>query len=330
MQIGFDFGDTDTGKQVLASPVWKPARPSIRDWGRLLDEAGRAVSMLPDAERAIFSVCIDAAKTHRADEIERAIARAKTDAERESLLNGDDWTPHSCTVVATTNEASAKLLSYCATRAAERQDVPSIEYKARHGEEMSCGAIFVVGIGTVIVREWASSGDRSVSFEPGRATFFLASFRDEMPAYYAPASLWRPAYCADKIAFSNEAAPSVPTFLFGGREYVNTGGMSLRGKESCIAWSVAPLDGWNEATYNYRSKCAAYDRYEKERGDSRGMIVKVRGMLCVLENPVFFFDDNVAHNYSYIDEREDEEEAVRDDALMYDDRIEEDADLLAA
>ncbi|MDR9230066.1 hypothetical protein FEP08_05637 [Burkholderia multivorans] len=295
----------------------------MREWGRLLDDAASAVQMLPYPELAIFSACIDAARTHREKEIDRARTRAMTDAEYEALLNDEDWTPHSCTVVQATDEASARLLHYCVTKAGASHDVPGIEYKARHDEGMSCGAIYAVGIGTVIVREWVSSGDRSITFEPGRATFFLDSFRDEMPAHYAPVSLWRPAYCADKIAVSNDAAPSVPTFLFGGREYVNTGGMSNRGKESCIAWSVAPLDGWTETTYSYRSACAAYDRYEKERGDRRGLIVKVRGQLCVLDKPVLFFDDNVVRNHPSIEEMEGDDSAVGDDAPIYEETLEE-------
>jgi hypothetical protein len=47
MQIGFDFGDTGAVKEVRPSPVWKPARPSLREWGRLLDDAKRAVQLLP-------------------------------------------------------------------------------------------------------------------------------------------------------------------------------------------------------------------------------------------------------------------------------------------
>ncbi|EML1601408.1 MULTISPECIES: hypothetical protein [Burkholderia] len=329
MQIGFDFGDTGAVKEVRPSPVWKPARPSLREWGRLLDDAKRAVQLLPYVERAIFSACIEAARTHRGDEIERSMTRAKTDAEREALMNGDVWSPHSCTTVEATDEARANLMRHCVTRAESGQDVPGIEYKTRHDENVKGGAIHAVGVGTVIVREWCSVGVGSITFEPSRSTFFLASFRDDMPAHYAPASLWRPAYCADKIAFSNDTAPSVPTFLFNGREYVNTGSVSISGRESCTAWSIAPLDGWSEQTYNYRSKCAAYDRYEKERGDSRGMVVKVRGQLCVLDKPICFFDDNVTHNYSFIDEKEDGE-AEQDDAVNYDDRIEEDADLLAA
>lgn len=128
----------------------------------------------------------------------------------------------------------------------------------------------------------------AIDFLPWRDSFLGDSYRDGMQEIEAPCSIWAKAYCADKLVCSSDGIASVPTFMLNGREFINDGGMSHGQYRECEGWSFTPKAEWNGPTYSYRSQCRAWDDGSLERGDRRGLVVRVQ--LCVLDGAVTVYD----------------------------------------
>ena len=86
-----------------------------------------------------------------------------------------------------------------------------------------------------------------------------------MPEIALPASVWEPAYCADKIAFSGRGVAGVLLFTHEGRCYLNTGShLAARPYRECTAWSIRPREDWKGPTYSYTEQYAASDTVPPE------------------------------------------------------------------
>ncbi|UUZ66348.1 hypothetical protein LP417_35650 (plasmid) [Polaromonas sp. P1-6] len=109
---------------------------------------------------------------------------------------------------------------------------------------------------------------------------------------------------------------SLPTFTVAGREYVQLGGMHSQSRREGDAWLVGALSDWTGPTFeSYTSHIAAYNAGTVERGDNRGVLVKVRGLVCVLVSPALVYDDNAADAVIAADEEEDESYEDAEDAF---------------
>lgn len=188
-------------------------------------------------------------------------------------------------------EELAAFVAHCEVMAAVGEPVSGVEYKVRHGSRgLLTAAMYVRDLGTVMVR-LQGGGSGAADFELFRAPFFLDSYLDDVTATYAPVCEWERAYCAHTVAESDDGIATVPTFAIDGREYVNTGGLSDRIYRECTAWGVVPAGEWRGATYSYRSQCRAWDEGRIERGARGGLVVRIRGQLCVLDRAVVVYDD---------------------------------------
>lgn len=175
------------------------------------------------------------------------------------------------------------------------EPISGIEYKSRinHSSNMTESAMYVQGAGTLVVREW---GRETASFEfvPFYSPVMLDSYTDGAISKYVPFSEFSAAYCADKLGESGNGIAAVPTFVCDGREYVCTGTFSTgNGFAGCSAWSVHPLFDWPGLTYSYRSQAVAVDGGCIQRGNRRGLIVRIRGQLVVLDTYFHVYDDRV-------------------------------------
>jgi hypothetical protein len=92
------------------------------------------------------------------------------------------------------------------------------------------------------------------------------------------------------MAYSQNGVADVPTFTLRGREYVNDGMLHFGAYQECHAWTFRPVRDWTGPTYNYQSQCRAWDEGRTERGDRRGLVVRVRGKLCVLDGAARVFE----------------------------------------
>lgn len=277
-QFGFDFGD-DTTVVFTEHPAgaWNGRAFTTAQYHELFSKADAALHRISGACRAVFEPGINAAKAQHAAMLAH---NSYDDSDPYRLWRTNFELPQ---------EVLAAFVADCFANAGKSAD--GIERKTRRKMQTSTAAMFVPDMGTVIVYQWAS-GRASIDYRPWRDAFFLESYRDEMQVIFAPYATWAGAYCADKIAYSDKGIASVPTFTLNGREYVNDGGFGQGNYRECEGWTFLPLADWHGPTYSYRTQCQAWDEGRLERGDRRGLIVRVRGQLCVLDGAAIIYDDN--------------------------------------
>ncbi len=88
-------------------------------------------------------------------------------------------------------------------------------------------------------------------------------------------------------------------------------------------WSVCLLADWTGPTYNYETQNKAVNDGRIQRSDRRGLIVRVRGQLCVLEAAACFYDDvakDTTINFRS-DDTDQNENPDLDDAEMEEDAL---------
>ncbi|MGP8437832.1 hypothetical protein ACT2FY_39075 [Paraburkholderia fungorum] len=274
-QLGFDFASNSSQSYGLALGAWNDPEWTVQDWTRALELATRRVASVDDRLLTIYRAGIDASRDelaawvgHGAD-IEMRMRRQKVESEESANLE---------TFFRTCEQLNCV-------------PVAGIEVKSRKDGHVTTSAVFVEGVGTLIARHWEQTDSGHIAYEPWKDHFFLPSYHDDMPSLRVPVTTWRRAYCADKIAMSGAGVASVPTFKLRGREYVQVGSMGFGEMEYGRAWCICPISDWTGDTYSYRTICKAWDDGVLERGDERGLVVKVRGQLCVFESALEIYDE---------------------------------------
>ncbi len=277
-QFIFDFGD-DTAVAFTEhhAGTWNDRAFTTVQYHDLFAKADAALHRISGACRVMFESGINAAKAQHAAMLAH---NSYEDNEPYRLWRTNFELPQ---------EVLTAFVADCFANAGKNTD--GIERKTRRKMQTSTAAMFVPDIGTVIVYQWAS-GHAGVDYRLWRDAFFLESYRDDLQTISAPYATWGGAYCADKIAYSDNGIASVPTFILNGREYVNDGGFSKGCYRECEGWTFRPLADWRGPTYSYRTQCQAWNEGRLERGDRRGLIVRVRGQLCVLDGAAIIYDDN--------------------------------------
>ena len=291
-QFDFDFGDNTTVVFIEhPAGTWNDHALTTEQYHNLFAKADAALHRISTPLRAMFEAGINVAKAQHVAMLARI---SYDDCEAYRLWRTNFELPQ---------EDLAAFISDCFANAGKSTD--GIERKTRRKMGTSIAAMFVPDLGTLIVYQW-ESGHPSIDYRPWRTEFFLESYHDDMQTICAPCASWAGAYCADKIANSNDGIASVPTFILNGREYINGGGMSVRTYHDCRGWTFRPLADWAGPTYSYRRQCRAWDDGRLERGDRRGLVVRVRGQLCVLDSAVIVYDDNVTNSvHAAADEDDD-------------------------
>jgi len=275
-QFGFDFADDVQAFAEAAPGTWLRASHTAADYRVMIEQAGLALLQLKGPTRALFQRALEAAQAELT-----AVGLRKTGTSATFVLRLTSF-----------DVDADDLAAFIALIEAAPHGAGGHEHKVRRGTQDSLRvAMFVPQLGTL----HANRGPNGawVDFELERGAFFMDSFRDGCPIHKLAAHVFRAAYCADKLAASDRQRAAVPTFSFGGREYVNTGGMSHDTYAEVQAWTIRPLADWHGATFSYREQCAAYSAGTIERGDHRGLVVTVRGVPCVLESQTHFYDDDV-------------------------------------
>lgn len=292
-QFGFDFGDAAARAFALDEPgTWLDPEYTVEQYRAMFAKGTDAVQRIAGPARPLFARGLALA----GDELEKMVERCDEDDEPRHL-----WR---VTCKPTDDEFDA-FVAHC--RAMVGSVFDGIEYKVR--DEDGCvatAAMYVRDVGTLIAWRWSET-NRAIDFQPWRDSFFLDSYRDRIHAIEAPYSTWGHAYCADKLANSNDGIASVPTFVVNGREYINDGGFSRGSYRECEGWSFTAFSDWQGATFSYRSQCRAWDNGSLERGDRRGLVVRVRGQLCVLDGAVKVYDTQATDAVWQADDADDVE-----------------------
>jgi len=289
-QFGFDFADmAEPAYAELPLGGWLDPEYTTDEFKAIFERAALVLPALSGALAVLFGGALEAAKDEHAQMLEAcertgAYHLWRVDVPAESSL----------------------IEAFQAACIARECPVPGAEFKTLTEKRMTVHAMYVPDLGSLVVHQWAAD-NIGIDYYPWRDSFFLPSYRDGRRVVKVPESVFAGTYCADKIAESNEGIASVPVFMHEGREYINDGGMSYGTYSECGGWAFCSMADWNGPTYSYRTQVKAWDEGRTERGDRRGLVVRVRGHLAVLTGETIFYDDNATgfHGAS-----RDEEEGV--------------------
>lgn len=283
-QQGFDFADevaVDT-PQEDAPGTWLDVQMSASAYRAYITSARQRIEAVPPPLRKLFSQALDLA--------DQALAELDT-----TIEDGDDafslpWieVPHDDAL-------------WLALEAAAAAPETGIEARCRRDGRYAMSAIHIEGLGSLVGRRW-DGASRVIDYSAGRDPELIASYQDSVSPIALPASVWRSFYAAHKIAESYDAPAPVPALQFQGRRVVITSGLYHGRHATGHGWAVVAAEDWHGPTYSYRSQCRAWDEGRKERGDQRGLLVRVDRQLCVLAEYVVFVDENDTSHLATEDE----------------------------
>ena len=324
-QIGFDFGDVTPAHRLDADWTWtKKPRTMKQHTDRLASSKSLLDKLAGIPHAVVTDVLLSVIAEH-----DRQVAWCSYDDKQTHAA----YTLWGHAIKFTLAEYDT-LITHCMKH--DGRTVDGVEYKVRSrqsswsAEHDVIVGMHVAGIGSVrIGRYWDKDGSwHSMGFSHiEREPFFLQSYRDDAPYEYCSGAVWAPAYSAQIIGEAHKKIPNVRTFRFGGREYVNTGAAYCGDHSQCSAWAITSAEEWSGDTFNYAEVTQAWDRGASERGDMRGLLVRVRGHLCVFEKYMTVFDDQPR---PILAAASDEEEEIDDSDLdegFDDDEQEEDMEL---
>lgn len=273
-QQGFDFADeasVDAPKED-APGTWLDVQMTAAAYRAYITAARRRLEAAPAQLRDLFARALDLA--------DEAIADLDT-----TIEDGDD--AFALPWIEVPHDDALWLALEAAAAAPER----GIEARCHRDGRYAAAAIHIEGLGSLVGRRWEGAS-RVIDYSAGRDPELIASYQDSVSPIALPASVWRPFYAAHKIAESHDEPAPVPALSFQGRRVVITSGIYHGRHAKGHGWAVAAAEDWHGPTYSYRSQCRAWDEGRKERGDQRGLVVRVDRQLCVLAEYVVFVDEN--------------------------------------
>lgn len=186
-------------------------------------------------------------------------------------------------------DSAAAFRNYCYV-AADRADLGPDRFKVRTGYRQWTAGMYLAGFGCLIAHG-ADNGNCWVLYRPWLDEFFLDSHQDARRIVPIPRSVWDCAFAAGKIAAAGAGVASVKPFSFNGQAWITTSA-SYGGNEppQAEAWSLCPIAQWGGPTYSYATHHEAINLGHAERSDYRGIIVKVRRDLYVVDQGMTVFE----------------------------------------
>lgn len=282
VQADIEFADNRLYEYAEHAPgTWLRPDYTTPDFIARLFKAMKSLHKAEEHTRDLFDQGIRAARTlHRKMLLQRS----------SNCSDADSWWTPDFTV---NRRELATFVAHCLGIKGVDQD--GVEYKSRKDSNGLTTGVFVPDVGSVVVFVRIDRKQRmSVEYFPYRDSFFLPSYRDSMPLVYSSRKTWEKAYCADKLAYSGAGIMSLrSTFKLNGYEYINTGSVYSGSYADCIAWTFCDASLWKGPTYSYEAKCKSWDEGRSQRGDERGLLIKVRGKLSVLTSAAIVYDDKV-------------------------------------
>lgn len=308
-QIGFDFGDVTPAYRLAADYTWKERPRTLQEHSVRLVKAQDALSSIVGLPHAVFSDTLQSVVQKHIKQVEWCgYDTHRADAVYELWGHEVSFTP----------AEYETLIAHCIAN--DGRTVDGVEYKVRARPswwsteiDVSVG-MYVANVGSIVMsRNYSRNGTwYNLSFRLiERHAHFMETYMDDAEYAYCSEAVWGPAYSAQIISENASKIPSVRTFKFQGREYTNTGGSHCGNHSQCSAWSIVSTADWNGETYSYDQLVKAWDRGAAQRGDMRGLLVRVRGQLCVLEKPMRVYDDQPRE--IVFASADDEEESNGDD-----------------
>lgn len=281
-QLGFDLGAAEEVYRAAAPGTWLGEVLPLEDAiVRLEQVVAQGFDDIPQAVRAMYAEGVECllSELRREDAVFGLLCR-----DRSPAIPLD-----------AAEDAIATFEEHCRAVMAQPGAHPRQCAKSRFARHYSTTALHCDGFGSLVLTRWGETRHELV-FHMGRSLVFLDSYRDHLQRHKVPMQIWAPAYSADKIAYSPKGPAGVATFNYGGRGYVNDGMFHCGEYSECEGWSFVPLSQWQGETFTYEEQCRAWDSGALERGDRRGLVVSVRGVKCVLDGALVFFDDTGSYS----------------------------------
>ena len=283
-QIGFDFGQECLPAVLVEDPPgsWTTPEFTTGQYETLFERAGLAMPQIFAQARPLFESGLqrvravhaqlqDHRKSRDADAGDRCYRLWRTDIEVDAL----------------TLQA---FIQHCQSMIDGNWDSPETEYKQRQDVSHRTVAMYCTGVGSVIVRIW-DADNIAVDFVLGKDTFFLKSYRDEEHRMMASECVFEGQGASQPLSESGDKIAALMPFSFEGREYIKTRATYSARIHSCNAWTFCARSDWRGPTYSYRDLIQTWDDGRKQRGDCRGLMVRVRGQEVVLNGYVLFVDE---------------------------------------
>lgn len=313
MQAGFDFGDVRDVKPIEMPPgTWERRdreEPNLDAVVALASRVRANLAGVPASVRAFFEAGVL--------QFEAALA-VLTQKPEVKPWEFHDLKDFDVEVSADDQEAFKAL---CRQQSVASSHPHGVDWKVREHIEASRFAVRVEGVGILCLVKYFTRADAFLEFVPPAVSgnkhqeaFFHHSYEDDAQSVALPYKVWGKAYAADKMAYSGKGKASVPTFRYGGREYLISGSLSGPGKEGRYsigtAWALCPRSQWTGNVYSYEAHTKMLDRGIQQRSDYRGIAVLVRGQEMVIESAMFVYDLNAQPlDYSHDDEDVRDEES---------------------
>jgi hypothetical protein len=165
--------------------------------------------------------------------------------------------------------------------------------KVRKLPQLTVIGLFDSEIGSAVVTQVRRHRQCFATLETSvfKHSFFTASYLDDVGEIRLPYEIWMNAYCGDKLATEPDKVIGVPIVTCRGRRFVISSTLSGTDYHEANAWALSPTSCTAYAPRTYGQLIKQMDVEERERGDLRGLAVKVNGTVCVLDSLHKFVDD---------------------------------------
>ncbi len=259
--------------QVSPIGTWLEPEYTCAEYGARIAQAIGEISKLPEPLRSAFTKGIESA-----------------DNEVSSRRNGFDehrWAMHGASIWDNEQECS-QLQAHLVEASTYMSMIPGVEYKRRTIPTGSDCGVHIEGVGSIVLMQGANHV--SSYFYLHRSSFFMDSYSDHMPVLEVSRSVWEKHCCAGKLCESSDGIASVQAFEHNGINYINDGQMFSKDFASCEGWTYRPLEDWDGTTYSYLKQVDAWEDGSLERGDRRGLVVRVNRKIVVIDGAAHFID----------------------------------------
>ena len=273
-QLGFGFlPNCKPIYSELPAGGWFSPCFTVSEYESRLERARKYLPSVMWPAREIYRQALEAARESFAQALDNGQARDAAAREWPSLTLQVESTQRT------------EFADHCISMVDGEWDSPGLEFKFSSHTHLTRLGMYCCETGSVIVTTWAD-GLIGVDFAIGRDPFFLPSFREGQRVIHAPHFERETFNCDGEYVGLRDGMTDVPILTVEGREYVADGGRAHHDCKRIQAWSFCLPEEWGGPTYSEAGQSKAWDEGRTERGDRRGLVVRVRGQAVVLDAPV--------------------------------------------
>ena len=273
-QLGFGFlPDCNPTYRELPAGGWFSPCFTVNEYEARLERARKYLPSVMWPAREIYRQGLETAR----ESFDRALDNGQA---RDAAVR--EWPSLTLQVESTQR---TEFFDHCISMVDGEWDSPGLEFKVSAHKHLTRVGMYCCETGSVVATTWAD-GLVGVDFGIGRDPFFLPSFREIQRVVHAP-HFERETVDGEIISL-RDGVTDVLVFAVGSREFVVDTEIVHHCSQRIQAWSFCLLEAWRGPTFNLAGQSKAWDEGRTERGDRRGLLVKVRGQAVVLDGAIRF------------------------------------------